>query len=191
VVTLFITSLAAFVISRKYVLFSSFFYILFMAGLFLPNPLIPQFEIINKLGLYNNPIGYLLLKVNPGIVLLLMVGYYKTIPREFDEAAGIEGCGTIHYIFKFLIPLSRPVFATSTILFSIGIWNDIIGQTIFLTSPKYYPVTRALYAFMGQYGTDWPPLASATFIIAAPLILLFIIFQRYIIAGAVASGLKG
>jgi raffinose/stachyose/melibiose transport system permease protein len=190
-VTLLVTAMAAFVISRKYVKFSGLLYVLFLAGIFLPDPLIPQFRLILSLGLYNNPIGYLLLKINPGIVMLLMVGYYKTVSKEFDEAAGIEGCTTLRYVFQFLIPYSKPVLATSAILFSVGIWNDIIGSTIFLTSPKYYPVIRTLFRFVGQYGSDWPPLASAVLVIALPLIVIFIFFQKYIIAGAVAGGLKG
>lgn len=191
VITLFVTALAAFMISRKYVKFGGFLYILFMAGIFLPNPLIPQFRLILGMGLYNNPIGYILLRLNPGILMLLMVGYYKTIPRDFDEAAGLEGCGTVRYIVQFLLPLSKPVFATGAILFSIGIWNDIILTTIFLTSPKFYPIVRALFKFVGQYGNDWPPLAAAVFIVAAPMILVFLFFQRYMIEGVVAAGVKG
>jgi raffinose/stachyose/melibiose transport system permease protein len=105
-----------------------------------------------NLGLYNHPLGYILLKANPGILMLLMVGYYKTIPREFDEAAAMDGCGSLRYIARFILPLSKPVFATAAILFSLGVWNDIIGTTIFLTSPRYYPVIRSLFAYVGQYG---------------------------------------
>jgi len=191
IVTLSITALAAFVISRKYVKFSNFFYILFLMGIFLPDPLIPQFLLIRSLGLYNNPIGYILLRTNPGIIMLLMVGYYKTIPKEFDEAAALDGCGTVRYLWQILLPMSKPIFATSAILFSIGIWNDIIGQVIFLTSPKYYPILRALFTFIGQYGNNWPPLAAAVFLVALPVIVLFIFFQKHIISSMVASGLKG
>ena len=191
VLTITVTALAAFVISRRYVKFSNFLYVLFLAGIFLPDPLIPQFRMILALGLYNNPIGYILLKVNPGIIMLLMVGYYKTISIEFDEAAGIEGCTTLRFIGQFLLPLSKPVIATSTILFSVGIWNDIIGSTIYLTSPKYYPIIRSLFRFVGQYGSDWPPLAAAVFVIALPLIIVFVFLQKHIISGAVAGGLKG
>ncbi len=189
--TLSITALAAFVISRKYVRFSGFFYILFLTGIFLPDPLIPQFYLLLNLGLYNHPLGYILLKANPGILMLLMVGYYKTIPREFDEAAAMDGCGSLRYIARFILPLSRPVFATAAILFSLGVWNDIIGTTIFLTSPRYYPVIRSLFAYVGQYGTNWPPLAAAVFIVGAPLIVLFVFFQRFIISGIVSGGVKG
>jgi len=191
IVTLFVTALAAFMISRQYVRFGGFLYILFMIGIFLPNPLIPQFRLILGLGLYNNPLGYILLRLNPGIVMLLMVGYYKTIPKDFDEAAGLEGCGTVRYLWKFLLPLSKPVFATGAILFSIGIWNDLILTTIFLTSPKFHPIVRTLFKFVGQYGNDWPPLAAAVFIVAAPMIFVFLFFQRYMIEGVVASGIKG
>jgi len=189
--TLTTTALAAFVISRRYVRFANLFYLMFLAGLFLPDPLIPQFYLINALGLYNNPIGYILLKTNPGIIMLLMVGYYRTIPREFDEAAAIDGSGTMRYLFTFVFPMSTPMLASAIILFSVGIWNDIIGTTVFLTSPRYYPVIRALFAFVGQYGTDWPPLAAAVFIVALPLIILFLFFQRYIISGIVSGGMKG
>ncbi len=189
--TLSMTALAAFVISRRYVRFSGFFYLLFLTGIFLPDPLIPQFYLLLNLGLYNHPVGYILLKANPGILMLLMVGYYKTIPREFDEAAAMDGCGTLRYLLRFMLPLSRPVFASGAILFSLGVWNDIIGTTIFLTSPRYYPVIRALFAYVGQYGTDWPPLAAAVFIVAAPLIVLFVFFQRFIISGIVSGGVKG
>lgn len=189
--TLTTTALAAFVISRRYVRFANLFYLLFLAGMFLPDPLIPQFYLINALGLYNTPIGYILLKTNPGIIMLLMVGYYRTIPREFDEAAAIDGSGTMRYLFTFVFPMSTPVLASAVILFSVGIWNDIIGTTVFLTSPRFYPVIRALFAFVGQYGTDWPPLAAAVFIVALPLIILFLFFQRYIISGIVSGGMKG
>lgn len=191
VVTIVITSLAAFVISRRYVRFAGFFYVLFLTGIFLPDPLIPQFYLLSNLGLYNNPIGYILLKANPGIVMLLMVGYYRTIPKAFDEAAALDGCGTTRYLFTFIFPMSKPIFASAAILFSVGVWNDIIGTTVFLTSPRYYPVIRALFSFVGQYGTDWPPLAAAVFIVAMPLIVLFLIFQRHIISSITAGGIKG
>jgi len=189
--TLSITSLAAFVISRRYVRFSGFFYVLFLTGIFLPDPLIPQFYLLNSIGLYNNPIGYILLKANPGIVMLLMVGYYRTIPKEFDEAAALDGCGITRYLSTFILPMSKPIFASAAILFSVQVWNDIIGTTVFLTSPRYYPVIRALFSFVGQYGTNWPPLAAAVFIVAAPLIVLFLFFQKYIISSIVSGGMKG
>lgn len=191
ILTLGMTSLAAFVISRRYVRFAGFFYLLFLAGIFLPDPLIPQFYLLNNLGLYNNPLGYILVKANPGIVMLLMVGYYRTIPKEFDEAAALDGSGTTRYLFAFIFPMSKPIYASAAILFSVQVWNDIIGTTVFLTSPRYYPVIRALFSFVGQYGTDWPPLAAAVFIVAAPLIVLFLFFQKYIISGIVSGGMKG
>ncbi len=189
--TISATSLAAFVISRKYVKFAGFFYVLFLTGLFLPEPLIPQFYLLNKIGLYNNPIGYILLKTNPGIVMLMMVGYYRTIPKTFDEAAVLDGCGVMRYLVEFILPMSKPVYASAAILFSVGVWNDIIGTTVFLTSPRYYPVIRALFSFVGQYGTDWPPLAAAVFIVTTPLIILFLFFQKYIISSMVSGGIKG
>lgn len=191
VITITITTLAAFVISRKYVRFAGFFYILFLSGIFLPNALIPQFYLIYSLGLYNTQIGYILMLTNPGIIMLMMVGYYRTIPKEFDEAAAMDGCGALRYIARFIVPMSTPIIASSIILFSVGTWNDIIGTTVFLTSPRYYPVTRAMFSYIGQYGTNWPPLAAAIFIVALPIIVLFVFFQKYIISSITAGGIKG
>ena len=191
ILVLSITSLAAFVISRKYIRFAGFFYVLFLAGMFLPDPLIPQFILMRKLNLYNTPIGYIFTRTNPGVIMLLMTGYYRTLPKSLDEAAVLDGCGMLRYITFFIVPMSKPVFASAFILFSVGVWNDIVGTTVFLTSPQYFPVIRALFAFRGVYGNDWPPLAAAVFIVASPLIIIFLIFQKYIVGGMVAGGVKG
>jgi raffinose/stachyose/melibiose transport system permease protein len=191
VITILVTVPTAFVIARKYIKYSNALYILFLAGIFLPDPLVPQFKLILSAGLYNTPFGYILLRINPGVTMLLLVGYFKTIPKEFEEAAGLEGCGTWRYIFRFVFPLGKPVIVTSCILFSIQVWNDIIGQSIFLTSPKHYPIIRALFSFQGVYGTNWPPLAAATFIVVAPLLALYIYFQKHIVDGIVSGGVKG
>jgi raffinose/stachyose/melibiose transport system permease protein len=190
-ISLAICLFAAYPIARDYIKFGNVIYAIFLAGWFLPDPLIPQYQLMLRIGLYNNPFGYILLKSSVGISFLLFVGYIKSIPRSYDEAAGIEGCGVIQYLYKVLIPLCKPVIATGFILHIIPVWNDIIGSTIFLTSPNLYPVVRALFAFMGQYGNNWPPLVATMLLVAAPIIVLYIFLQNYIIEGMATSGIKG
>lgn len=189
--TILISVFAAYPISRGYVKFSNGIYLFFLISLFLPNPLIPQFALFNALGLYNTQFGYILLKTSgTGIAFLMIVGFCKSISRELDEAAAIDGCGYGRYLFTILFPLLKPALATGVILTAIGTWNDIIGPTIYLSDPKYQPVTKGLFAFYGQYMNNWPLLACGILIVAFPLIVLYALLQRYIVAGAMAGAIK-
>ncbi len=184
-------TLVAFPIARKYVKGSNFLYLLFVMALFLPSGLIPQFQLMLNLGLYNTRIGYILLTAGGGIAPLFLVNYLKSVPKELDEAAAMDGCGYFRFVLQIILPLIKPALATIALLHAIGIWNDIIGPTIYLTDKAFYPITRGLMIFYGQYGNDWTPLAAATLMTAAPLILLFIFLQRYFIEGAMMGSLKG
>lgn len=182
--------MAAYPISRGYVKWSGFFFSFFLASLFLPNGLIPQFQLMLALGLYNNQIGYILLSSAVGLGPLLIIGYLKTVPKELDEAAAIDGCGYFRFLFTIIAPLVKPVLVTVAILHSIGVWNDIIGPTIYLTNRNYYPIALGLYSFRGQFSTDWTLLAAGTTIAVIPLILLYLFFQKYFIDGAIAGAVK-
>ena len=191
ILTLTISIFAAFPIARGYVKFATFFYVFFLISMYLPNPLIPQFTLINELGLYNTQIGFILLKTTgTGIAFLLFVGYIKGISRELDEAAAMDGCSYMRYLFTILVPLSKPVLATGVILTAIGIWNDIIGPTIYLSDPSFQPVTKGLFTFYGQYMNNWPLLACGILIVVAPLVVLYLFLQRFIISGAMAGAVK-
>lgn len=181
----------AFPIARGYVRWSRFWYMIFVISLFLPSALIPQFQLILHLGLYNTQIGYILLSAGTGLGPFLIVAYLKSLPKELDEAAAIDGCNYFRYVWSVVIPLARPAIATAVILQMLGIWNDIIGPTIYLSDPSYYPVTLGLFTFYGNYGNQWSTLAAATLIVAAPLVILYIFLQRYIIEGSVAGAVRG
>jgi raffinose/stachyose/melibiose transport system permease protein len=189
--TVTLSFLAAFPISRQYVRWSGFFYAFFLMSLFLPNALIPQFNLIRDLGLYNTQIGYILLKASgTGIVFILFVGYIKTISKELDEAAGIDGCGYLRYLSSIVFPLTKPVLATGIVLSAIGVWNDLIGPLIYLTDKKFFPVTQGLIKFQGQYQNNWPLLACGVLIVSLPLILLYAFLQRFIIEGTLSGAIK-
>lgn len=181
----------AFPIARGYIKHSGFVLALFVIALFLPPALIPQFQLILNLGLYNNPIGYIMLfLVNP-IGIVILVNYIKSLPRELDEAAALDGCGYFRFVWSFVIPLSQPAIATVAVLHAIGIWNEIIAPTIYLTNKDYYPITRGLIVFQGVYGSNWPTLAAAVLMLAFPMLFLFLFLQRYIISGLTQGSVKG
>lgn len=191
--TIFVlTSLfVAFPIARGYVKGGKIILTLYVIALFLPPALIPQFQLILNLGLYNSRIGYILLfLVNP-IGIIILTNYMKSIPRELDESAAMDGCGYFRFLVQIILPLIRPAVATIIVLHAIGIWNELILATIYLTSERLYPVTRGLIVFEGVYGSNWPALAAAVLMLTLPMVILFIFLQRYIISGLTEGSVKG
>jgi raffinose/stachyose/melibiose transport system permease protein len=181
----------AFPVARGYIRGGNYILTLFIIALFLPPALIPQFQMMLALGLYNNPFGYILLfTVNP-IGIVILVNYIKTVPIELDEAAAIDGSGYFRFVIAVLIPLIRPAIATVAILHAIGIWNELILPTIYLTNQDYYPITRGMIVFQGVYGSDWPTLAAGVLIMTLPMVIIFLLLQRYIVSGMTAGAVKG
>lgn len=181
----------AFPLARGYVKYTGALLTLFVIALFLPPALIPQFQLILRLGLYNSQIGYILLFIVNPIGIVILVNYIKTVPKELDEAAALDGCGYFRFVWSIVIPLIRPAIATVVVLHAIGIWNEIILPTIYLTNRDYYPITRGLIVFQGVYGSDWPVLAAAVLMLALPMVILFLFLQRYIVSGLTAGSVKG
>ena len=181
----------AFPIARGYFKGSNILLTLYVIALFLPPALIPQFQLILNLGLFNTRPGYILLfLVNP-IGMIILVNYMKSIPRELDESAAVDGAGYFRFVWKIIFPLIRPAVATVTILHAIGIWNEIVMPTIYLSDSNLYPITRGLIVFEGVYGSDTPGLAAAVLMLVIPMAALFIFMQRYIISGLTSGSVKG
>lgn len=181
----------AFPIARRYVRGSNPLFTLFVIALFLPPALIPQFQLILKLGLYNTRMGYILLLVTNPIGIIILVNSMKSIPVELDEAASIDGCGYFRFVLTIVIPLARPAIATVIVLHAIGIWNELILATIYLTDQDFYPITRGMIVFQGVYGFNWPVLAAGIMMMALPMVVLFLFLQRYIISGLTGGAVKG
>jgi raffinose/stachyose/melibiose transport system permease protein len=181
----------AFPIARDYFKGSNIILTLYVIALFLPPALIPQFQLILNLGLYNTRPGYILLFLINPIGMIIMVNYMKSIPRELDEAAAVDGAGYLRYVLMIIFPLIRPAVATVTVLHAIGIWNEVILPTIYLTNADLYPITRGLIVFEGVYGNNWPGIAAAVLMLMIPILVLFMFLQRYIISGLTAGAVKG
>ena len=187
-----ITSIfVAFPIARGYVKGAGALLTLYVVALFLPPALIPQFQLILNLGLFNTRTGYIILFLINPIGLIILVNYIKSIPRELDESAAVDGCGYFRFVFSILIPLIRPAIATVTVIHAIGIWNELILATVYLTNEDLYPITRGLIVFEGVYGSDWPKLAAAVLMLMVPMLVLYMFLQRYIISGLTAGAVKG
>jgi raffinose/stachyose/melibiose transport system permease protein len=94
-------------------------------------------------------------------------------------------------VLTIIFPLIRPAIATVTVLHAIGIWNEVILPTIYLTNADLYPITRGMIVFQGVYGNNWPAIAAAVLMLMLPILVLFMFLQRYIISGLTAGAVKG
>ena len=193
-ITLILGVFLAFPISRGWFRHSNAMYSFFIFSGFLPGGLIPLFIEARALHLYNSMPGYLLMVSLSGAGFFFFVGYIKGIPREIDEAAALDGCGYIRFIFTIIIPQMKPALATFAIFGFVNAWNSLILPLVMLSDKALWPVTRGLYSFFGENTQNWPLIAAGTFIVAAPILVLFILLQRYLVegvAGGAAFGTQG
>jgi raffinose/stachyose/melibiose transport system permease protein len=190
-VTLLLGVFLAFPISRGYFRFSNALYAFFVFSGFLPAGLIPLFAEARALHLYNSRLGFLVLTSFAGAGFFFFVGYIKSIPRELDEAAALEGCGYFRFIFRIIIPQMRPALAAFAVFGFVASWNNLILPLVMLSDQSLWPVTRGLYGFFSQYTSQWPLIAAATIIVAAPFLVVFVLLQRHLVEGVAGGAIAG
>lgn len=170
-------------------------FILVLGTLMIPDQLrlIPVFVMLTNWHLIASFKGYILINVVTAVNLFFMRQYFLTIPKDFEEAAKLDGAGYFKTFWRVMLPLAVPAIAALTILQFQGIWNDFFWPLILFGqgTPHLYTVQLGLAEFALTYQTNWPALMAGSLIAIAPILLIFIAFQRYFIAGVVASGVKG
>jgi multiple sugar transport system permease protein len=155
--------------------------------------LIPVFVMLVKWGLYGHFTGYILINLVTATNLFFMRQYFLTIPKDFEEAAKLDGAGYFKTFWRVMLPLALPAIAALTILQFQGTWNDFFWPLIIFGqgNPHLYTVQLGLAELVLTYNTNWPELMAGSLIAIAPILLIFLVFQRYFIAGVVAAGVKG
>ncbi len=169
--------------------------VLFAVTVFLPEgyTIIPVFELVNKLGLANSLAGVTLALAGGGhvVMVLLFAGYFAQIPKEMEEAAVVDGAGFFRVFWEIMLPLAKPIVATTIILQFMHSWNSfLVPLVLTLSRPDLRTLSVGIYAFQGQFFTDWSGMAAAATISLAPIVIVFLFLQRYFvegIAGAVKS----
>lgn len=193
VCTCVVATMAAYPIARQHYRGSQFVHMLFMSALFLPVGLVPLVVIMDNLGFMNSYIGFILFKTGGSlaIAVFILVAFVKSLPRELDEAAAMDGCGYLRFIFTIVFPLIKPAFFTVAMLTAMNAWNDFINPLLFMTDKSMRPLTAGLYMFFGQFSTNWTILAAGIIVVAAPLMMAYVFLQKYIIAGVTSGAVKG
>lgn len=172
------------------------FFVLMIGTLLLPFHvvIIPQYIMFNELGLVNTFIPLLAPKFLAGeaFFVFLMVQFMRNLPRELDEAARIDGAGHARIFGSIMLPLMRPAIITSSIFAFIWSWNDFLGPLLYLKKPDLYPLPIALRLYVDQTSvSDYGAQMAMAVLALLPVMLFFILFQRYIVDGVATQGLKG
>lgn len=156
--------------------------------------LIPQYILFQKLGLVNTfwPLVLPKFLAVDAFFVFLMVQFIRTLPRELDEAATLDGCGPLRIYRYIVLPLLRPALITTAILTFIWTWNDFFTQLVYLNDASKFTLPLALQIFIDQTGQSaYGPMLALSVLALVPIVLFFLAFQRFILEGAASSGLKG
>jgi multiple sugar transport system permease protein len=137
--------------------------------------------------------GYIAIHLVLATNLFLMRQYFLTIPKDFEEAAKLDGAGYFKTYWRVMLPLTVPALAAVSILTFQGMWNDFFWALIILGQhdPSQYTVQIGLTQFRFQYQTQWPELMAAATLAIVPVVVVYVFFQRYFVAGVTAAGVKG
>lgn len=165
-----------------------------MALLMLPSVtlIIPYFRLAHLVGLYDTLLG--LIVVNSAFILpisiWLLKGYMDAIPIDLEEAAMIDGCTRLQAMWKILVPLSVPgIVSTGTFAF-IFAWNEFLLAVTLTDTATSQPLTIGLAAFFGQFIRDWNSIMALSTITSLPLMIIFVIFQRWVVQGMTSGAVK-
>jgi multiple sugar transport system permease protein len=153
--------------------------------------MIPQYLIMEKLGLVDTHLSIILLQAFGAFGVFLMRQYYQSIPDELIEAARIDGLSEYRIWWQIMLPLSRPAIASLGLLTFVSTWNDYMGPFIYLTSNDLWTVQLGLRSFVGQYDAAYAMIMTGSVISVLPVVLVFLLGQRQFIQGIATSGLKG
>jgi multiple sugar transport system permease protein len=189
-------SLAAYAFARLRFRLRGPLFAFMLATIMLPHHvvLIPQYTIFQKMDLVGTFVPLILPKflATDAFFIFLMMQFVRTLPRELDDAARIDGCGPIATFWYVILPLTRPALITTTIFTFIWTWNDFFSQLIYLNDPETYTLPVALRLFVDQTSLSaYGPMFAMSVLALVPIGLFFLAFQRYLVEGLATSGLKG
>jgi multiple sugar transport system permease protein len=157
----------------------------------LPVIIVPLFILVRALGFLNSWQGLIVPAIFNAFGIFLLRQYYLSLPRELEEAAVIDGAGYWRIYWSVILPMSRPIIAALAILFFLANWNGFLWPLTVASDQGLWLVQVAIANFKNQYSASWNYTMAASTIVALPMLVLFLIFQRQIMDSIKTSGLKG
>ncbi|NYE21567.1 carbohydrate ABC transporter permease [Microbacterium immunditiarum] len=167
-------------------------------GLFLLAALVPEvttqvstFQLIKGMGLYNTQWALIVLFMGTGIVSIYIFSQFiRALPQSLDEAAMIDGAGQVRIFFRIVLPNLKPAIATVVIIKGIAMYNEFYLPFLYLSDADLRPISTTLFAFKGQYGSQWEVICAGVILTIVPILVLFLFLQRYVYNGFTAGATK-
>lgn len=193
VLTLASSSLAAFALSKIEFRGREGVFMLFIASMMLPSQVlfIPLYLIMNNLGLVNNLIAIILPYLFQAFAVFMLRQQMMSIPDTYLDAAAIDGAGLLRSFITVFLPMCRTALVTLAIIISMNAWNDYLMPLVILTSSENYTLPIILNSLSGQFKTGYDLLMAGSLVSILPLLVVYIVFQRYFASGLQVGGIKG
>jgi len=186
-----VSSLAAYAFSRFKFPGKNLLFFMFMAAMMIPIPgsFVALYVLLNKLHLRNTPLGYILCMINVGLStsIFLLKTFFDKMPQELEDAARIDGCSKLGIWWNVALPLSGPVLAVVVVFNALNVWNEYVLALIIFDNKNLMPLQRALMMFRGEFLTNYPLLMAGLTITALPIIILYLLMQKYIVKGVTSA----
>ncbi|MEH7095986.1 carbohydrate ABC transporter permease [Neobacillus vireti] len=193
--TVLVSSLCAYGLTRFQIKGGKFLLLFVSAGLmFSPqSSLIPLYELVQKLGIFDTYWALILTFTAYRIPLtvLLIRSFFLSIPKELEESAYLDGANSFKVFTKIFLPMSRPILFTGVILTAYYAWNEFLFSILFIQTEDVKPITSGLLVFKGALSTNWGVLMAGLVISAIPLIVIFLMMQKYFVRGLAEGSVKG
>lgn len=195
VAILIISSLAAYAFAMMDFKFKNVLYLIVLAGQMISAQiiLIPLFTLFKSMNLLNNKWAGILAYTAVGIPLsvLLLRNSFQEVPKDIYESAKIDGCNSFRFYLQFMMPLSKPGISTVIIYQALFAWNEYIFALTFLNDNKVKTIPLSTTVFVGRYSADWPKIFAILTLAVVPIMILYLILQKYFIRGLTAGAVKG
>jgi len=190
-----LASMAAYIFARLEFPGRELLFNFFTLGLLFPIAvaILPLYITLRQAGLIDSLWGIILPQIAfglPGNILILR-GFFASIPRELDEAAAIDGCTPFGYFWRILLPLMRPALAAVAVLTMVASWNNFFLPLLVLNSEQLYTLPLGIQQFQGQFGTDWSRVLAFVTLALIPTIGFYLLAERQLVAGLTAGAVKG
>ena len=188
-----LSAMASYVLSRNRKKLHRFLYMFIVLGIAMPINFVTLMTVMQTVNLMNSRIGIVLLYTATQIPfnIFLIHSFVSKIPEDIDEAAIIDGASAPGMFVRIVLPLLKPVLVTVMVLTFLNTWNEFVMPLYFLDSSDKWPMTLAVYNFFGMYFKDWNLVCADIVLTSAPVILVYLLGQKYIVSGMTAGAVKG
>ena len=190
-----LAAMAAYAIARMRWKLSRAAYIVFNLGLMIPTQatLLPLFLLMDK---FNLRYGYLGLSIPYTVfaipmTVMILFGFYRSIPRDIEEAAYMDGCGIFRMFFRIILPIVKPAISTASIFAFLGTWNELLFANTLVDDQKFKPLTVGIMSFVGEHNTDWGIIGAGMVIATLPAILIYGVLSEKIQDSLIVGAVKG